>query len=66
MEGSAEQLASRHSKYGLHNGHQEAMQEAPAQNDAAEGDTAEGRKHMSAHERRLQKKKVLPHLQQWL
>ena len=59
MEGSVDQLPSRHNKYGLHNGQQEAVDEAPQQNGAAEGDTAEGRKHMSAHERRLQKKKVL-------
>lgn len=62
MEGSVDQLSSRHSKYGLHNGQQAAAEEdsLPSQNGAAEGEGAEeGRKHMSAHERRLQKKKVL-------
>lgn len=58
MEGSVDQLNTRHSKYGLQNGHQETQEEDPLQNGAADGDSAEGRKHMSAYERRLQKKKV--------
>ena len=61
MEGSVDQLTTRHSKYGLVNGLQEQSEEEPSsQNGAAEGEGAEGRKHMSAHERRLQKKKVRP------
>ena len=57
-----DQFSSRHSKYGLHNGQQlvEEEESPSSRNGAAEGESAEeGRKHMSAHERRLQKKKVL-------
>lgn len=58
MEGSADPYTSSH-RYGLEGGQQEVENvDNTGQNSGADGEAAEARKHMSAYERRLQKKKV--------
>ena len=61
MEGSADPLSASQQRYGLAPQPEGLAEEGPDPENGQPGDEA-GRKHMSAHERRLQKKLVPPAL----
>ena len=61
MEGSADPFSASNQRYGLEEAGSSKVDHdtpPPLPNEGHEGEGEGGRKHMSAHERRLQKKKV--------